>query len=527
MSTGYTITLAGQNITQYVDQMSVQIDDTLGQGSGAGSGTSTQGRASTIKFNTSLGPMNTAYGAGQTLPTGGTPVLVRQGEIVVTDSTGTRVFGGYASKFTDTTTAALGNTKQTFTTVEGIDYSTSLQRTLITIETFSGASDVSIISYIMQKYASWVNLQYMPTNPSYTFAIKNFRNTSVEQVLQTVAGITGHFVYVDYYKNLHYIAPTTASSAPYNLSDSPDFVVTFPHAVKEFTIDDTSAINRVYFYGGSKLSNDFTQDLSPLANGHNTVFPLAYYPTHASDGKYHVTVNGVAQNIGSASGTGTANTYVGQGGTANVLMDAGARTLTFDPASPPASGATVYATYRYNHPLNIIITDQNSYSYFGTYLDGSIDDNTVFDITTAVQRCRVLLSQQSLGLVTLKIDTYKAGIQAGMIIHVTNTVRGINGSYLVQEVDTETYGGGNFVFHLTLGAWNWHLIDFLLKLPTLATFQDDHSDNTETVTIEQVLATVQVHDVWSKITRTGPYYARSTPVGDGHDAYPGFSTISS
>jgi hypothetical protein len=60
----YSITLAGQDITQYVDQLSIDINDTLGQGGGAGSGPSTQGRASTFKFNTSLGPASLALGAG-------------------------------------------------------------------------------------------------------------------------------------------------------------------------------------------------------------------------------------------------------------------------------------------------------------------------------------------------------------------------------------------------------------------------------------------------------------------------------
>jgi hypothetical protein len=523
----YQVLLAGQDITLHVDQASIVIDDTLGQGAGAGSSGATQGRAATIKFNTDLGPMNTALGAGQTIPANGGPYLVRQGEIIVRDATGTVIYGGYATKYTDTSTSVLGLTKQNFTTVEGIDYSTSLQRTLVN-EVFTGATDIYIIRYIIQKYAGWINLQYLPTNPAYTFETKNFRNVTVEQVIQTIAGITGYLVYIDYLKNLHYISPATASSAPFALSDSPDFVQTFPHSVSEFLVDDNSAINRVFFYGGTKLSNDLWQDVSPLANGSNTIFPLAYYPSPTSDGSYHVQVNGVEQTIGIASGSGTANELISQGGTAQCLIDPGAKTVTFDTA--PAAGSTVRVEYRYNFPLSLVITDEASHRFFGSYLDGSIDDNTIFDLPTAIQRTKVLLAQQNYGLTTLKVEIYnKPGIQAGMVLHVKNSLRGINGSYLVQEVQIEPMGAGNFVYHISLGAWNWGLIDFLAKLPTLATFQDDSADETqETVFITSIITNVQVHDVWStKTSQQGVYYARSATVGDGHDAYPGFATITS
>lgn len=718
----YSITLAGQDITKYADQLTVSIHDTLGQGQGAGSSGSTQGRASTFKVNTSLGPMNSAVGAGEfvssiltadsfnrvnqtgfgtsssgntyteigtgtasissnegvivssgsdtnmemnntsfsdvdmvcrisinnsgdtvgiqtrfsgttlaniscykllyysagihinkevsgtitnlvnasfTMNPGtfywfrlltqgtnvmakvwqdgtnepsawqlsttdssvagpgaiavigntagpstgvrfdsltvykytttglvGIPQLVRMGEIIVTDATGTVIYGGYATKYTDTTTSQIGVTKQNFTTIEAIDYSTSLQRIMVN-EFISGMTDVQAISFLVGKYAPWVNLTYLPVTGSYRFSEKRFRNQTLEQVIQTIAGITGYLVFVDYLKFLHYVAPTTASSAPYNLSDSPDFVSTFPHAVEEFTLDDNAIINRVFFYGGTSKSNDYTQDLSPQANGSNTTFILAYYPSVASDGAYHVTINSVAQVIGLSGGTGAANTLKSQGGNADVLLDWGNKTLTFNTA--PASGATVQAKYRYNFPMALVITDENSHKKFGVYLDGVVSDNTIFDRNTAIQRCKVVLSQQSLGLVTLKVLVYnKPGVQAGMIIHVVNVVRGINASYLVQEVEVSPIGGGNFAYHMTLGAWNWNLIDYLLKLPTLAAFMDDSSVETlDTIVVEQVTAHVQAHAVWSSKTTVGPYYARAAVVGDGHDSFPGFATISS
>src|SRR5258708_25275411 len=83
----YSITLSGQDITSHVDQMSIKIEDALGQGAGAGSSGATQGRAATFTFNTDLGPMNNAVGAGASGVGSNPPKLGRQGEVIITDAT--------------------------------------------------------------------------------------------------------------------------------------------------------------------------------------------------------------------------------------------------------------------------------------------------------------------------------------------------------------------------------------------------------------------------------------------------------
>ena len=539
----FSIKLAGQDITANVDQLSVKIEDALGQGAGAGSSGATQGRAATITFNTNLGPINRAIGAGQTIPTGTGPVLVRQGEIIVTDKNGVVIFGGYATAFTDTTTKSLGLSKVPFTQVEGVDYSTSLQRTIIN-ETFATASDTSIIRFIMQKYAPWVNLQYLPTTTAFLFPQKRLRNVSVEAALQAIAGVTGYLVYVDYLKNLRYIPPAAASSAPFSISDNPNFINSFGGTITDFKVDDNSAINRVYFYGGTQISNSFPQDISPFANGNNTTFPLAYAPEALAAGGYVLTVNGVAQAVFTSTAAGQIGKLKNQGGLADALVDTSNKTITFSTA--PASGATVLFTYRYHYPLTLKLTDENSHRFFGDpYLDGYVQDQSVFDVFTAIQRAKVVLAQQSFGLTTLKIDTHHGGAQSGQIMQVVNAVRGINAAYLIQNVEVEAEGNGSFVYHITLGAWNWNLIDWMLKVGTLGAFSDPTIDESaQTVDIEQILSNFTLSTAWTTapkpayaIRGLAPpvpisnaatrwiFYARSAPVGDGHDAYPGNSTV--
>lgn len=513
----YSITLAGQNITNNVQQLSIAVDDTLGQGPGAGNSAGTQGRASTIKFNCTLGPMPLAKGAGNVLPGGG-PYLVRYGEILIQDQFGNPVFGGFATKFTDTSDKTVA-----FTTVEGIDYSTSLQ-SIIVNESFSAQNDVYIITYILAKYAPWVKLDFVTgLAPAYTFPIKNFRNVSVEQIIQTVAGVTGYQVWIDFNKYMHYTPPNLTSSAPFKLSDQPDFLSSFPHNVEEFLIDDNSAINRVYFYGGRKQSADFQQDVSPLANSNNTIFVFAYYPRPDSTGKVRVSVNGTFLTVGDQNGTGAANTLVSAGGTATALINYDARTMTFNTA--PATGATVLLYYRYELPLVLALTDPKSYAFFGRYLDGAISDDTIFDTQTAVQRCRVLLTQQSLGLTTLKLICWRPGLQAGQLLNVKNVTRGINTTYLIQEVATTVIGGGTFQYEVTCGAWNWNVVDVLMKL-AMNPMDTSTTENVIAVTINTATFNIGQTFLWTKSIRTmGGYFARTTAVGDGHDAYPGFFSI--
>jgi hypothetical protein len=528
----FQITLQGQDITQQTDQMTIDAVDALGQGSGAtGTFPLQQGRAGTIQFDTSLGPIVTNLGAGNAGTLSGPPKLVRMGELIVKDAVGNTIWGGYATMFTDISTTKLGNDKQNFTTIQGVDYEAKLNRIIVN-QSYVAQTDVQIIKSLMSIYAPYINTStFLPPSGVFVFPVKNFQNVSVLNALQNIASITGYLIWIDFQKNLHYVQPTNAANAPFYLSDQPDFLSSFPHNVQQFVQDDNSAINRAIFYGGKTPSKDFTQDVSPLANGSNKTFPVAYYPYVPSSGAYVVTVNGSTQTVGYATGTSNAaNTFISQGGTAQVLVNPDSHVFLFDTA--PGSGATVHITYQYEYPLIVVITDEVSHHLFGDpYLDGTISDSSVFDSVTAIQRCKVLLSQQSLGLVTLKIDCWQGGLKSGQTLKVVNSLRGINGSYLIQEVETQPLGAGNFVYHLTCGSWNWNMIDVLVKVAGGQTVIDNTTQanqNPQILFVNSANNNANAHAAAPVIANTtvAPYYARSAVVGDGHDAFPGFSVAS-
>jgi hypothetical protein len=191
----------------------------------------------------------------------------------------------------------------------------------------------------------------------------------------------------------------------------------------------------------------------------------------------------------------------------------------------------------------VVTTDEASHKFFGPpYLDGTITDVTVTDFVMATQRSRVLLTQQSFGLTILKFDTYQPGLQAGQVIAVANVVRGINTTFLIQEVRIDPLGAGQYVYHLSCGAWNWNMVDILVKLAAgVQQLNLTQSETAALLILQQVQHNVSVHTssfccpglgyrgtplTGFKQTRlAGPYYARASFVGDSHDAYAGFSTV--
>ncbi len=528
---------AGQDVSAYVDEATIDIKDTLGQG--AGTGTVVSGRSAQFEFYTTLGPVYTAVGAGTVVST---PQLVRMGEVKLYDlslSATVPIFGGYAVQFEDVSgkTVQMRRTK-----VDCYDYWQHLDRIMVD-EVYDGLWDSQTIVKLCSKYAPWINLSQILNTFVYQFGPVYYRNMSLQKAIQSVADVVGYQVWITTDKVLHYLAPTSAQTAIYSISDSPNYTTTFPGLFTDETFDDTSAINRVYFYGGKVPSNDFTQDLSMFANSSNTTFPLAYYPRSASDGKVHVNINGGADLVlGSATGvttgpvtktTNPAKNILKPAGLADVLINYDAHTLVF--AYAPTTGSTVTCRYRYEYPLVVVVPDPNGgNAFWGMWLDGNISDNTVFSRSQAIQRAKVLLLEQSRGLRTLMITTFKGGLQAGQIIHVDNTVRGIHDNFIIQEVETVVLGGAGapaneWQYELTLGAWSWNLIDVMRSAMYLATPADTSTDASSTEldaleTYDNLKATVTQTIAYYNST---VYYARLTAVGDGNDAYCGLCSITS
>lgn len=478
-----------------------------------------------------IGPTATEWALGGEITT--PPLLVRQGELVVVDASGSKVFGGYVTKLTDQTAV---HELVPYTQIDAVDYWADLDRVQVN-EAYTGRSDTYIIRDLLTKYAPWIDQSLIPGTDNYTFTKRLIRSKTLRQAIQEIADITGFMVWADADTRLHYSSATSASTAPFDLSDDPNFISSQPHVIGSgggggggYTEDLNAIINRVFFYGGRKPSDDFDQDLSVQANGNNTQFALLYYPHEASDGKVHVIKNGtdlVLYSVFDTDPTHKLKSDPNGVGTADVLINADAETLIFDTA--PLATDTLICRYRYQTPLVIILKSTTSFQTFGRWFDGKIVDESVLDINTALQRARTLLAEQAFGLVTIQATTWTSGLQAGQLVRIVNRARGLDGTYLIQKVETKPLGAGSFEYDLTLGAWNWSLIDLLIWQARQADSQDTTSEaDTDIIQAQEHATAATAVAVWiNHVRQSGVYYSRTSAVGDGHDAYSGFFTVTS
>lgn len=448
--------------------------------------------------------------------------LVRYGDVTIYDSTNTAIFGGKATILEDQTVKLTNYVK-----VSCVDYWQFLE-TITVNEVYSAQTDIFIIGDLLTKYAPWVDRSLLPTTPSLTFTVENFTHFTLRKALQRITDKTGYIIWVDPTKHIRYINPTKTTSAPFSLSDEPNFSTSFQCGITDYVIDDTATVNRVYFYGGKSLSNDLTQDLTNQADGTNDLFVLAYYPHKSSDGSFHLKVNGTDVALGFDGSTGASNTLISDGGTAVALINIDSHTIKWSAGSIPTGAVPVTFIYRREIPLLVVLTDNASHNFYGQYFDGVISDSSVFDQETAIRRCKTLLYEQAYGLETLTIKCWRAGLASGQILRVDHAARNIHKSFIIQSVNVTPKGGGGFFeYTITCGAWNLNLVDIVMELARQATPEDESSTEQETtIAITQVNEAVGIHETWTTATRTmGMYYPRATPVGDGHDAYPGLFSI--
>ena len=286
-----------------------------------------------------------------------------------------------------------------------------------------------MVKNLISKYASWLDTSLVPSN-TIAFSSLPLLHVTLRDALQAITEMAGQVIWITPDKKVHYIPLTGASSAACSISDVPNRTSSFPATISKYEVDDTAAVNRVYFYGGNYLTGNFTQNISNQADGSNTLFALAYYPYEATDGYVHVWINGTARAVAfTGADQSLAANVLKPNGTADCLINRSSHTIQF--AYAPASGASVTCEYRYQLPLTVVLTSQPSLAFYGMYLDGVYIDTTVIDTATAIQQCRVLLSEQAFGLTTLEFDVWQPGLVPGTVISVVNRVRNIDANFII------------------------------------------------------------------------------------------------
>lgn len=209
--------------------------------------------------------------------------------------------------------------------------------------------------------------------------------TKVRDIVNKIGNLNVAAVWMDYYKRLHY-QPALAISAPYALSDAPDFVTSFPFEAFEFETDTSDAQTGLIIEGKTLFSSPQVE--TQLGDGHTTAFTFnSGNPIERPDS---LLVGPVGSQVAVTIGMQGVNDFTQGYG---ALLDEPTGILTFQTPPVGASGASAgttettqedFATGIVQNTLALISAGGPS-RYRRDWNDGSTSGQTVFGNGTPSQ----------------------------------------------------------------------------------------------------------------------------------------------
>ena len=340
------------------------------------------------------------------------------------------------------------------------DYTILLTKTLVN-EVYVGQTDAFILNDLFTKYLPEIDATtYVATGNTHDKI--TFNRATLREVINILSRESGLDFYIDYNKNLHYFTKET-NLAPFGLSDSPDNSTTYPYGKLSYERDFTSPINRVTVIGGYYLSDDTDFELPANAQTIELWLP---YRMSAPDGETQILVwrndgtDGVP--IWTALGVGIDNIDA-LGGAIDVLHNQEEKLLKFG-AAPPLLLRAVKVHSKYDVKVLVRATSQESYNTYGRWFDGKVVNQDINSRDWAKLEGKAILAQNAFVRESGSLKITQDGLQSGMLIPITNVLRGLDGNYLIHEVKSRLLGNGTWEYTVGFGEYNPDLIDMLITI---------------------------------------------------------------
>lgn len=387
----------------------------------------------------------------------GTHTLTAFDELILSNTGETiRYFAGYLTKIKRD---VVGVTKVFH--CEWQDYTILTDRVIVN-EVYEDKTDAYIINDLCTKYLPEIDgSTYVSTGKTNDRII--FNRVTLRQAFNKLAHNSGMDWRLDYSKYLHYFTPET-NLAPFGISDDPDLSTTYPCYGLEYTRDATQLINRQIVQGGFYRTAD--TDFELPANNQTTEFLLPYH-LHEVDGETDILVyvndntdeapNWVAQGVG----IDHKDTL---GGAVDVLHNFEERLLKFGTAPLDLTRA-IKVTGRYEVPVIVQARSEESYDDYGRWFDGPIIvDKNIDSRDWAKLEAKAVLAEHA--FVKEKGSFYcdYDGLVAGQRISIVNSLRAIDGNYLINKVVTRILGGTQCQYRVSFGKYNPDLVDIILAV---------------------------------------------------------------
>jgi hypothetical protein len=165
-------------------------------------------------------------------------------EIFETAAPNTRHFAGFISEIQRT---GIDNEKFVIA-VRAVDYGVLLDRK-VSATLFTNATDRAIVKALAVETGQGITAT--DTTVEFTATLEEFdaQDMIVREAMERLCERTGCRWHVDPLKGLHYYKPGL-KFAPFNLSDTPDYVLSFPYQMKAFNREFSTGANRITLLGG-------------------------------------------------------------------------------------------------------------------------------------------------------------------------------------------------------------------------------------------------------------------------------------
>ncbi len=359
-------------------------------------------------------------------------------EITITLNDGTKIFGGYiiGQKLSY---LEHGVVRGDFTCV---DYTWLLDRNLVH-RTYEDMTDAEIISDIVTRYATGTGITTTNTIEGVTIDQISFNYIQPSQAIRKICELTGRNWFIDYDKDIHYF-PLTTDAAPFGITDN----TTNAFDLKLFK-DSSQLKNRVYVRGGTKLSDSTFYETK--GDGAARQFVLPDKPHNVT-----VKVNGVTKSLGIKNIDTSGYDYYLNFQEKYVEQDDGLAILT--------TSDTLRVEYQYDIPILVAVENTTS------ILENGVKEFAIFDktITTTVaarDRASAELTDYANNIIEGSFRTYENGFRSGQYITVNSTKFNVNTTYIVQSVEGQSLGGGQYIWTVNLAsAKTMGIIKFLIEL---------------------------------------------------------------
>jgi hypothetical protein len=367
------------------------------------------------------------------------------------------------------------------------DYSALLERTHVNTS-YSAKTDAYIINDLMTNYApDFDGVTDVATGV--TITTMTFNRVSVFAALEQICQETGYEWYVDENKHIHYFSEETYA-APFVLSDSGADDVA-PYSAFTHTNDPSQIKNRVYVYGGTYLSNSFSETF--IGDASKKIWSLAYTPAAIPV----IAVDAAAQLEGIDGIDDPA--YV------DVLCNNAEKLIKFTNA--PSNTAVILVTYQYAIPILIRASSAASYAQYGKWFDHKIIDRNISSIEEAKAQAQAIIDADAFARESVSLRTNIVGFRAGQVAHVVNAAIDLDDYFLIQRVTSRAISTIDWTteYSIEMGEYHGDVIDLLRQWkkdhePKMEVRDDEQLtevlDTAETITLTDSVACIEAGQVY-------------------------------